>query len=131
MATKTKRTEQGYDGSSVMYSWLNMANGDDGEPIDGAEWGDRAVQVVGTFGAGGTIVWEGSNDGTNYVTLKDSFNAATSFTGAAIATVIDVPRYCRPRVTAGDGTTSLSVYALSRRPVQIRRVVVDSPMTGV
>lgn len=131
MATKTKRVEQGYDGSSVMYSWRDMANGDSGEPIDGAEWGDRAVQVVGTFGAGGTIVWEGSNDGTNYVTLKDSFNVATSFTAAGIATVIDVPRYCRPRVTAGDGTTSLSVYALSRRPEQIRRVVTDSPMTSL
>jgi hypothetical protein len=45
---------------------------------------DRAIQVGGTFGAGGTVVIEGSIDGTNYVTLTDPQGNAISKTAAAI-----------------------------------------------
>lgn len=85
----------------------------DGAPISYASNGMGGVtfQVNGTFGAGGTLVVEGSNDGTNWYTLSDQANAAVSFSTAGLKTVRDQPLFIRPRVTAGDGTTSLTVVA--------------------
>ncbi len=76
---------------------------------------DRSVQVVGTFGVGGTVLIEGSNDGTNFSTLKDHLGVALSITTSGILSVDQIVRYLRPRVTAGDGTTSLTITVLSRR----------------
>lgn len=90
-------------------SWSSMANGDDGEPLQNPGSSDRSVQVTGTFGAGGTVVIEGSNDGTTYKTLTDPQGNALSFTAASLEAIQEVTRYVRPRVTAGDGTTSLTV----------------------
>lgn len=67
----------------------------------------RSVQFTGTFGTGGTILLEGSNDGTNYVTLTDPQGNAISKTAAGIEAIEETTVYIRPRVSAGDGTTSL------------------------
>jgi len=75
----------------------------------------RSVQITGTFGAGGTCVIEGSNDGTNYATLADPQGNALSFTAAGIEAILENTKYIRPRVTAGDGTTSLTVTLLASR----------------
>lgn len=77
-----------------------------------------SVQILGTFGVGGTVVIEGSNDGTNYVTLNDPAGAALSITAAGLKGIRENPAYIRPRVTAGDGTTSLTVtLAEAKRPL--------------
>ena len=55
----------------VIATWANMQNGDDGQPIELANFADRSVQVFGTFGAGGNVRIEGSIDGTNYAPLTD------------------------------------------------------------
>lgn len=84
----------------------------DGSPVSyasNAHAGAVTVQVTGTFGVGGTVVIEGSNDGTNYVTLNDAGGAALSLTAAGLKAIRELPAYIRPRVTAGDGTTSLTV----------------------
>lgn len=99
-------------------AWAAMANGDDGEPlpIDTiAQYLDRTFQIVGTFGTGGTVVIEGTNDGTNWATLDDPNGVPLSITSAGIYQVIQVTYKMRPRVTAGDGTTSLVVTGLLRR----------------
>lgn len=92
------------------WKWLLLLNGNDGAPLLIDRRTDRSVQVSGTFGAGGTLVIEGSNDGTNYYTLNDLQGTALSFTSARLEGISEMPLYIRPRVTAGDGTTSLSVY---------------------
>lgn len=99
------------------FQWAVLANGDDGTPL-GPDWShypDRSVQVTGTFGSGGTIVWEGSNDGTNWVTLNTPAGVAISLTGAGLKQVLEGTLYARPRVTAGDGTTALVVTVFARR----------------
>jgi hypothetical protein len=93
-------------------SWSGLLNGDDGDPIEMPSSSDRSIQVLGTFGVGGTILWEGSNDGTNYVTLADPQGNALSKTAAAIEQVLEITRYMRPRVSAGDGTTDLTAHLL-------------------
>ena len=109
------RTRQATDAADVfIVSWAGLANGDDGEPVTFSHYADRSVQVVGTFGSGGTLRWEGSNDGINWAALTDPQGNALDFTSARIEQVSEAVRYARPRVTAGDGTTALSVHLLLR-----------------
>lgn len=108
------------DGSVAMFTWATMANGDDGSPAELIPWADRCVQVTGTFGAGGTVVIEGSNDNSTWATLYHAQGSAASFTAAGIRQIVETPRYVRPRVTAGDGTTSLTVSMTLRRANPMR-----------
>jgi hypothetical protein len=105
-----------YREHSHVISWTPLANGDSGSPLEMPGSSIRSVQFTGTFGAGGTIVFEGSNDGTNYVTLTDPQGNAISKTSAGIEAILELTRYVRPRVSAGDGTTSLTATLLVRRP---------------
>ncbi len=74
--------------------------------------GTRAVLVSGTFGAGGSITMQGSNDGTDWFALTDDANVALTFTAAGGDKANQNYRLVRPNVTAGDGTTNLTVRAL-------------------
>lgn len=115
MATRTAAIEvPKYHNDRVhIVSWVGLLNGDDGSPIAMAGSPDRSVQVLGTFGTGGTIVFEGSNDGgTTYFTLTDPQGNAISKTAAAGEQVVELTGLVRPRVTAGDGTTNLKCYLL-------------------
>lgn len=89
-----------------------MQNGDDGQPIELANFADRSMQVVGTFGAGGKVRIEGSNNGTDYAPLTDPQGNDLDLTAAKIEAVSEVVRWVRLRVVAGDGTTSLTVTML-------------------
>lgn len=111
-------TNQGSANSLKLVVWTVMANGDSGTPFLFADWADRAMQITGTFGAGGTVVFEGSNDGVNYATLNDTSGVALSLTSAGIRQMNEAPLMIRPRVTAGDGTTALVASVLGRRLTQ-------------
>lgn len=89
--------------------WSGLLNGDDGTPVELHEFSDRSIQVTGTFGAAGNVKIEGSNDGTNYVVLTDPQGNALDVAAAKIEAVSEMTRFIRPRVSAGDGTTSLVV----------------------
>ncbi len=91
---------------------LLTTTNDVGSAIEYPAHSDRSVQVDGTFGAGGTVVIQGSNDGTNWYTLNDPQGNALSFTSSKIEAVMEITQYIRPKVTAGDGTTSLTVTML-------------------
>lgn len=111
-------TDKQYQLDHRIRTWtpLTMTNAD-GAPIAYPGFA-TSVQVTGNFGAGGTVLIEGSNDGTNYVTLTDLAAAALSITAAGIKTIRENVAYIRPRVSAGDGTTSLTVtLAASKRPM--------------
>jgi hypothetical protein len=96
-------------------SWTPLLNGDSGVPFPMPGWADRSVQVAGTFGAGGTCLIEGTNDGTNYVTLADPQGVALSITAAGLKEISQIVKLIRPRVSAGDGTTSITVTLLARK----------------
>jgi hypothetical protein len=96
--------------------WTPLTTTDDvGRAVKMAGSADRSVQVDGTFGAGGTLRIEGSNDGVSFYVLTDPQGNALDFIAAGIEAVSEPVRFIRPRVTAGDGTTSLSVTMLLRR----------------
>lgn len=88
-----------------------LLNGDTGAFVSiGRDYWKLTVQAVGTFGAGGTVVLEGSNDGVTTSTLKDVNNASISMTDNTIQRLEGIPGFIRPRVSAGDGTTNLAIY---------------------
>jgi hypothetical protein len=91
--------------------WAALANAESGNaasiPVEATT---RSVQVSGTFGAGGAVAIEGSNDGVTWAPLSNTFVAtALSITAAAISDIAQNTRFIRPRVTAGDGTTNLKI----------------------
>lgn len=108
-----------YGNTVVVYTWTGLANGDSGTPVQGPGWADRSFQIEGTFGAGGTLVIEGSNDTVNYHTLDDPFSNPLSITSATVKQLTEVTYLIRPRVSAGDGTTSLTISAVFARHGQL------------
>jgi hypothetical protein len=85
------------------------------DPAQYIEYPDRCVQVSGIFGDGGSVTIEGSNDGTNWVGLTDQLGNPLVFAAAELAPIMEVTRYIRPNVTAGDETTELTITMLLRR----------------
>ncbi|MHB8816143.1 MAG: hypothetical protein ACYDAE_23165 [Steroidobacteraceae bacterium] len=89
-------------------TWTAVPNGNQGggwqmRPSYRTAW----FTATGTWGAAGSVQLEGSNDGTNWFKLSPAaLTAAGSF--AALG-VTEVPKYIRPNVTAGDGTTAITV----------------------
>lgn len=108
MAIKTGQFAT-YGGGASVITWAGLANADSGSAGDLVGSPDKTVQVTGTFGAGGSVTLQGSNDGTNWETLSDPLGTALTFTAAGLKAVLENPLYIRPIVTAGDGTTDLAV----------------------
>ncbi len=102
-------TDIGESGKTKLVTWTGLLNGDQGASAQWVEYSDRCFQVTGTFGTGGSCTIQGSNDGTNWAALADPQGNALTFTSQKIEQALELPRYVRPTVTAGDGTTSLTV----------------------
>lgn len=97
------------DGRSK-YNWTGLLNADSGTPVGGVgSVNDYTVQVVGTFGAAGSVAIQGSNDGVNFFVLDDAAGAPLNLTTSKIGRIAQVPLFIKPVVTAGDGTTNLAV----------------------
>jgi len=122
----------GLDGYQVI--WATMHNGDVGLPVgsaigDGASavvpsgggffagFADKSAAITGTFGAGGNMVIEGSNDGgTTYFALTTPIGGGLgTITAAALNAVTEAVLWLRPRVSAGDGTTALTATMFFRK----------------
>ncbi len=102
--------------NTLRSTWASLANGDSGDPIFLPSNPDQTVQVLGTFGTGGTVILEGTLEETptTYFPLVDPQGNAISFTSAGGEVVLENVAWIRPRVTAGDGDTSLTVILLSK-----------------
>ena len=108
-----------FHSKGVLVQWTPLTNSgsDVGVPYDDFGNTDRSLQLNGTLGVAGACTIEGSNDGVNYFTLKDQGGNAMVLTALGLYGFQSglLPRYVRPRITAGDGTTSLTVILLARR----------------
>jgi hypothetical protein len=95
--------------------WTTLDSDDSGAPAEMVDYPDMTVAITGTFGVAGSITMQGSNDGTNYFALTDPQGNAITKTAAGMEIIVEAPRYVRPLVTGGDGTTSLTATVLCRR----------------
>ena len=99
----------------LRYKWLAVPNGNQGNAVKLNVYQDRTIQILGTFGAGGSVTIQGSNDGgTTWATLTDPLGNALTFTSAGMKQVTELPYEIRPSVTAGDGTTAIDVWLHAR-----------------
>jgi len=119
MATRTPVIEYAPNGQShavaVTWSGLLKSSDDVGAAFEGIHYADRSVQVTGTFGSAGSVSIEGSNDGANWAALNDAQGNPLAVSLARISIIQEMTRYVRPKVIAGDATTSLVVTLLARR----------------
>jgi hypothetical protein len=98
------------DGDTV--TWSAVPNGNQGSAYAG-DWLEAFFQVTGTFGVSGSVQIEGSNDGANWVKLTPAaLTAAGLFAGLGVT---ERPRFIRPNVTAGDGSTALTVTGFFKK----------------
>lgn len=109
--TITDVSEKG-DGSCLKIAWASMANGDTGAAVRYPKHNDKSIQVTGTFGTGGSVAVEGSNDETNFAALRSPDSSTIAITSAGVRAVLENTVQVRPHVTAGDGTTALIVTML-------------------
>lgn len=105
-----------YVDHGTLVTWSGLLNGDTGAEVNLSDFPDRTVQILGVFGVGGSVSFEGSNNGTDWLVLTDPQGNAIIKTGAAMEFVTETPLFVRPRVTSGDGTTNLSVIMFARTP---------------
>jgi len=90
---------------AALVVWPAMGNADTGTPFETKWHRDFCLTVIATAYGAATIALEGSNDGTNYVTMADPQGNALSFTtGNKIEQLLEVPRYIRPVTSGGTGT---------------------------
>ncbi len=129
MASTINHTRVAVGNDLLIITWANMANGDVGDPFTEPTWADRNIQADGTFGAGGTLKLQGSNYGTladgvrpptlpaeaEYATLQGTDGYDISMTAEGFRELSAVPLWTRPAVTAGDGTTGITVKMVCRR----------------
>ena len=126
MATDNPTISYNGDFIETTYFYDGLDNGDDGAAIRVPFSAVVDFQVVGTFGSGGSINVEGSNKAgsttdADYFILTDVHGNAATYTAAGGDAFPETPRWIRPHVTAGDGSTDLDVYLVVRRPTPKRQ----------
>jgi hypothetical protein len=97
----------------ALVTWTGLLNGDNGSAVEVPWMADKCVHVYGTMGAAGSVSIKGTNKspivvGTDPILTNPQGNVIT-FTVAGMRQVLENPRYFYPHVTAGDGTTNLTV----------------------
>lgn len=97
-----------------VYEWTGLLNTDTGAPVRVPLHADITVQLLGTLGAGGVATIEGTLETiavpTVYGVLQkpDSTNLTLTAIGM-IRQTLEHPVQIRPNITAGDGSTNLTV----------------------
>ncbi len=104
------------DGSVIAINYDALSEADTAPAFfEFPAWNDQSVQVVGTFG-GGNVSIEGSNNGTDWIILKDPAGNALTFTAAALAEIGTPARYIRPKQPTGTGV-DVNVFFILRRKI--------------
>lgn len=88
--------------------WSGLAAGEAGVAATASRWPGKSVHISGTFG-GATLAIQGSNDGSNWSALSSGLGAQGDLTGINSGRVVNVfenPKFIRPALTGGDGTTA-------------------------
>jgi hypothetical protein len=107
--TGYRPADSGFTEMTSLVTWAGLANGESGSAVQLAGQSDRSLQFTGTFGSGGLVALQGSNDNTNWVTLNDMNGNAITASAAGLVGVLEATAYVRPTVSSGDGSTAITV----------------------
>lgn len=97
------------DASVRVVTWTEIGQSDTTIAVQLGAFPDRSVQVVGDFSGAASLTIEGSNDGTNYEVLTDPQGDSLTFTAAGLKAIVEIPRYIKPVLASGDGSTDIDV----------------------
>lgn len=97
-------TTDGPVGSARYAKWTTLATGETAttHTLENTTGLLGAFQAFGTWG-GATVVLQGSNDGTNWVTLKDPTGTDISLTANGAFEFATAMLYVRPSISGGTG----------------------------
>lgn len=119
---ETPIKEFGEECKIVTWSLLTTTN-NYGSAVRLPGWADRSVQLTGTLSAAGAVTMYGSNvfspnaaNDDDWAILNDAQGDPIVLNSLRIEAIIEVPLWVRPKITAGDGSTSLTVRMLLRKP---------------
>lgn len=102
---------------TYIVKWTGLLNGDTGAPFVCSHLPDKHFEASGTWGAGGKVAMQAAAEPalapSVWNTMRDpSQNVIELTSAAAVEQCLDNSYAIRPNVTAGDGTTSLTVRAV-------------------
>lgn len=104
----------------VKITWTGLRVNDTGAWVKVARYADKTVQVIVDAGGSGDVVtMQGSPDGgttTGILHNAQGGDLAADLTGASISDpelIAESPESIRPSITAGDGTTDLTVVVVA------------------
>ncbi len=111
----------GMNGGGLKVVWSALTENDTAIAWDGGVmFPNKSAHVEGVT-TGDTVVIEGSNDETNYLTLTDKQGGDMSFTADGMKTIEENPRQIRPRVSSGTGVSANITITASRARPPVRR----------
>ncbi|MEY2653428.1 MAG: hypothetical protein RLZZ524_455 [Pseudomonadota bacterium] len=93
--------------------WVLTSADPVGEGVYLGNYADRSAQLEGAFG-GGTVVWEGSLNGTDFHTLTNLQGQLLSHGASALEPVAEMTVFTRPRLVGGAGATVTATLAALR-----------------
>lgn len=96
-ASRDRFTGQRFGNLTALYRVCGAINGRQTLWKCRCDCGTETIVYAGHLPSG----HKGSNDGVTYFTLVDPFNVALSFTVAALAQVLPICLWIRPRVSGG------------------------------
>lgn len=103
-------------GENTLMKWEALTNANsNGLPVQPIKYSALVanVQVFGTFN-GATVDLQGSNDGTNWVTLRRSDETDISFSAAGASEVSTSMAYIRPSTSGGGVSQDIDCLLLLR-----------------
>jgi hypothetical protein len=118
MATRTAVIQSDRNDQKYVATWsgLLQSSSDVGSAVGVPLCDILTFQLSGTLGTGGVITLQGTNDGSNWGTLHTPSGAdATLDAIGEFCTVVETPISVRPNVTAGNGSTNLTVIMVAQK----------------
>lgn len=91
----------------ISHAWT-LADGDTGVAFRSGGLSDKTIQVLGTFGDGGSVDILGSMDGEAWETLNDTDGTPLEISEAGMFVIKENPMFIMPEAQ-GDGSTELTV----------------------
>jgi hypothetical protein len=113
MATRALETVY-RDRHMRVYKWTGLLQGDDGAPLQVDEFHHITIHGFGSFSGSANLNILGSNEGNNFAVTKKHDVGSMILTADSIEKLLTEPRYIKPSITSGNGSTNLACWVCLR-----------------
>ena len=114
--TPTLQKVHTFADDAMVVTWASLTTTNNyGAPVQMPGRADRSIQLTGTLGAAGAVTMYGSNvfdpnlaNDADWAILDDAKGNPLVLSTLRIEEIVTLPLWIRPKITAGDGSTSLT-----------------------